>query len=264
MHLWQDFRHRGWGKVTLMKNADLCLWTRKSHNDFKLRKMGLLRISQTIFSTIGEICKLAIKVVVRNYRNGIVGEIGDFKSNSDPTAWIAPYPAIGRASHSPNTKKLPNSTKKEIKCSCKFRTFDETRACELATKERTQKIIAPRNCMCPIMSKQGGTAGALSDAPKKNCSIIQRICATHSIKLTDPLKSRIKIVAIKSSEHQHKRNIQMMGGDQSSGESGRKLLCQTSAMFSRIQYLLQLTHYLNSPFPLIPSNSNDFIEQSPI
>ena len=68
--------------------------------------MGLLRISQTIFSTIGEICKLAIKVVVRNYRNGIVGEIGDFKSNSDPTAWIAPYPAIGRASHSPNTKKI--------------------------------------------------------------------------------------------------------------------------------------------------------------
>ena len=48
--------------------------------------MGLLRISQTIFSTFGEICKLAIKVAVRNYRNGIVGEIGDFKSNSDPTA----------------------------------------------------------------------------------------------------------------------------------------------------------------------------------
>ena len=48
--------------------------------------MGLLKISQTKFSTIGEICKLAIKVVVRNYRNGIVGEIGDFKSNSDPTA----------------------------------------------------------------------------------------------------------------------------------------------------------------------------------
>ena len=74
--------------------------------------MGLLRISQTKFSTFGEICKLAIKVAVRNYRNGIVGEIGDFKSNSDPTAWIAPYAAIGRASHSPNTKKLPNSTKR--------------------------------------------------------------------------------------------------------------------------------------------------------
>ena len=59
--------------------------------------MGLLRISQTIFSTFGEICKLAIKVAVRNYRNGIVGEIGDFKSNSDPTARIAPHPAIGTA-----------------------------------------------------------------------------------------------------------------------------------------------------------------------
>ena len=57
----------------------------------------------------------------------------------------------------------------------------------------------------------------MSDAPKKNCSIIQRLCATHSIKLTDPLKSRIKIVAIKSSEHQHERDIQMMRSDKSSG-----------------------------------------------
>ena len=57
----------------------------------------------------------------------------------------------------------------------------------------------------------------MSDAPKKNCSIIQRICATHSIKLTDPLKSRIKSVAFKSSEHQHERDIQMMGSDKSSG-----------------------------------------------
>ena len=57
----------------------------------------------------------------------------------------------------------------------------------------------------------------MSDAPKKNCSIIQRLCATHSIKLTDPLKSRIKIVVIKSSEHQHERDIQMMRSDKSSG-----------------------------------------------
>ena len=156
-----------------------------------------------------------------------------------------------------------------MKCSCKFRdppsrTFDETRACELPTKERTQKIIAPRNCMCPIMSKHGRDSWRIERCTEKNCSIIQRICATHSIKLTDPLKSRIKSVAIKSSEHQHEMDIQMMGGDQTSGESGRKLLCQTSAMFSRIQYLLQFTHYFNSLFPLIPSNSNDFIEQSPI
>ena len=109
-----------------------------------------------------------------------------------------------------------------MKCSCKFRdppsrTFDETRACELPTKERTQKIIAPRNCMCQIMSKHGRDSWRIERCTEKNCSIIQRICATHSIKLTDPLKSRIKSVAIKSSEHQHERDIQMMGSDKSSG-----------------------------------------------
>ena len=109
-----------------------------------------------------------------------------------------------------------------MKCNCKFwnppRTFDETRACELPTKERTQKkIIAPRNCMCPIMSKQGRDSWHIERCTEKNCSIIQRICATHSIKLTDPLKSRIKSVAIKSSEHQHERDIQIMKSDQSSG-----------------------------------------------
>ena len=84
-------------------------------------------------------------------------------------------------------------------------------------KEWTQKIIAPRNCMCPIMSKQGRDSWRIERCTEKNCSIIQRLCATHSIKLTDPLKSRIKIVAIKSSEHQHERDIQMMGSDKSSG-----------------------------------------------
>ena len=48
--------------------------------------MGYVKDITNYISTIGEICNLAIKVLVRNYRNGIVGEIGDFKSNSDPTA----------------------------------------------------------------------------------------------------------------------------------------------------------------------------------
>ena len=183
--------------------------------------MGLLRISQTIFSSIGEICKLAIKVAVRNYRNGIVGEIGDFKSNSDPTAWIAPHPAIGRASHSPNTKKLPNSTKRnEMQLQILGPTIADIwwnqslwAANQRAdTKNnRTKKLHVSDN----VEARQGQLAHWAMHR-KKNCSIIQRLCATHSIKLTDPLKSRIKIVAIKSSEHQHERDIQMMGSDKSS------------------------------------------------
>ena len=100
---------------------------------------------------------------------------------------------------------------------------------------------------------------------RKNCSIIQRICATHSIKLTDPLKSRIKIVAIKSSEHQHERDIQMMRSGKSSGfyqlrEAGKEFPLSwrvrekinrpnITAMFSRIQHLSQIAHHFKSPCP---------------
>ena len=109
-----------------------------------------------------------------------------------------------------------------MKCNWKFLdpsgTFDETRACLLPTKSadtknnRTKKLHVSDN----VEAREGQLAHWAMHR-KKNCSIIQRLCATHSIKLTDPLKSRIKIVAIKSSEHQHERDIQMMGSDKSSG-----------------------------------------------